>query len=240
MAGGLSRVLGQSVATIKKRTALKPINPSTIEFDLRRMGGSSTANCSHSIPLIEFLPLLHELTKSNSPKLFNEFMQLNVLGTNGTNTVKKSNKVGRNSKNMPKNKDDRVIPYDHSRVVLEPTKYLSTDYINASCIPGMNYDTEYIACQSPLKSTTYSFWLMCLQQNVKYIVMTTQLIDSSSFVLDKYWPDMISEDGESMKQIEDITIKLKDKRQYQYYTIRIFEVKMVGDMCFDCVCGQQD
>lgn len=222
---GIGRVLGHSVATIKKRTTLKSINPSTIEFDLPRMSSSSSSKYSHSIPLIDFLPLLHELTKTNSQKLFNEFMQLNIL-SNGSNTVKKSNKVGRNSKNIQKNKDGIVIPYDHSRIVLEPNKFLSTDYINASSIPGMNYGDEYIACQSPLKSTTYSFWLMCLQQNVKYIVMTTQLIDSSSFTtMDKYWPDMISENSESMKQIENITIKLKDKRQYQYFTIRIFEVK---------------
>ena len=219
---GIGRVLGHSVATIKKRTTLKSINPSTVEFDLRRMGTSSSKS-SNSVPLIEYLPLLHELTKTNSQKLFNEFMQLNVL-SNGSNTAKKSNKVSRNSKN----KDGIVIPYDHSKVILDPTRYLSSD-INASFIPGMNYETEYIACQSPLKSATYAFWLMCLQQNVKYIVMTTRLIDSGSFV-DKYWPDMISEDGESMKQIEDITIKLKDKRQYPHFTIRIFEVKMVRSL----------
>ena len=221
----IGRVLEQSVATIRKRTTLKSINASNIEFDLKNIDTAS--KYSSSIALSEFLPHLNELTKTNCQKLSNEFMQLNIL----SNEIKKSNKIARNSKNIQKNKDGSILPFDHSRIVLEQNIYLDSDYINASYIPGINSTNEYIACQCPLKSTTYSFWLMCLQQNVTYIVMATQLVDSQ-IKMDKYWPDMISQDGECMKHINNITIKLRHKRETQFFTQRLFEVKMVISFLF--------
>lgn len=219
----IGRVLENSVATIKKRTILKSINPTTVEIDLKNMDTAS--RYSQAIPLMNFLPLIHELNKNDNRRLYNEFMQLNIL-SNCSETIKKSNKVARSSKNIQKNKDGCILPFDHSRIILEQNKFLTSDYINASYVAGITSPKEYIACQCPLKSTIYSFWLMCLQQNVKYIVMTTQLIDSYT-TMDKYWPDIISEDGECIKQIENITIKLRNKRKFQYFILRIFEVKMV-------------
>ena len=219
----IGRVFEQSVATIKKRTALKSVSASAVvEFDLKKMD----SKYSQSIPLIEFLPLLNELNKPQSQRLFNEFIQLG-LSSNGFNTLKRSSKAARVSKNLQKNKDGYILPYDHSRVVLEMNRFLTSDYINASYVPGCNSPKEYIACQCPLKSTTYSFWLMCVQQNVKYIVMTTPLIDSFT-TMEKYWPDLFVEDGESLKQIENISIKLIGKRKFNDYTVRTFEVKMVS------------
>lgn len=57
--------------------------------------------------------------------------------------------------------------------------------------------------------------------------MTTDLIDSFSTI--KYWPDVISEDSECIKQIENLTIKLRNKKKLKNFTIRTFELKMV---CF--------
>lgn len=85
---------------------------------------------------------------------------------NGYNTLKRNNKMYRFSKNIQKNKDNTIQPFEHSRVVLEMNEFLTSDFINASFIPGNNSIKEYIACQSPTKSTIYAFWLMIWQQNV--------------------------------------------------------------------------
>lgn len=221
--GSLGRVLEQSVATIKKRTTLKSMSATAFELDQKIHDLDS--KYSHPIALINFLPSFHELIKFNAKKLSNEFMQLNIL-MNGFNTLKKNNKVARFSKNISKNKDGTVLPYDHSRVILEQNKYLTSDYINASFIPGDSFKKEYIACQCPIKSTTYSFWLMCWQRNVRNIIMTTDLFDSH-VAMEKYWPDVLSEEGDCIKQIENLSIKLRDKKNFNFFTIRLFELKMV-------------
>ncbi|CAF1058430.1 unnamed protein product [Rotaria sordida] len=49
------------------------------------------------------------------------------------------------------------------------------DYINANEIRGANSLKQYIACQSPLKSTCEDFWDMIIQYSIKKIVMLNEL-----------------------------------------------------------------
>ncbi|XP_036362485.1 receptor-type tyrosine-protein phosphatase alpha-like isoform X2 [Octopus sinensis] len=71
--------------------------------------------------------------------------------------------------NKDKNRFQCLLPYDHSRVVLQPDATFSSDYINASYI----HDKKYISTQVPTKKTMVDFWRMIWQQNCSVIVLLT-------------------------------------------------------------------
>lgn len=79
--------------------------------------------------------------------------------------------------NRPKNRFTNILPYDHSRVKLQPTDdEEGSDFINASFVPGFNSKREFIVTQGPLHSTRDDFWRMCWETNSRAIVMLTRSI----------------------------------------------------------------
>ena len=76
--------------------------------------------------------------------------------------------------NRPKNRFTNILPYDHSRVKLQPCDDdEGSDYINANFVPGFNSPREFIVTQGPLHSTRDDFWRMCWETNSRAIVMLT-------------------------------------------------------------------
>eukprot|EP00106_Octopus_bimaculoides_P001131 XP_014768573.1 PREDICTED: uncharacterized protein LOC106868000 [Octopus bimaculoides] len=71
--------------------------------------------------------------------------------------------------NKDKNRFQCLLPYDHSRVVLQPDASSSSDYINASYI----HNKKYISTQVPTKKTMVDFWRMIWQRNCSVIVLFT-------------------------------------------------------------------
>ncbi|KAK4336917.1 hypothetical protein RND71_044033 [Anisodus tanguticus] len=91
--------------------------------------------------------------------------------------------------NRPKNRFTNILPYDHSRVKLQPTDdEEGSDYINANYIAGSSGPREYIVTQGPLHGTKDDFWRMCWEQNCKAIVMLTRCIEKGREKCDHYWP----------------------------------------------------
>lgn len=80
--------------------------------------------------------------------------------------------------NIPKNRFANILPYDHSRVLLQPQTPPGSDYINASFIPGYHSRREFIASQGILASTRNDFWRMIWQQDVRVIIMLTKCIEA--------------------------------------------------------------
>ena len=81
------------------------------------------------------------------------------------------------------------MPYDHSRVKLQPTDdEEGSDFINASFVPGFNSKREFIVTQGPLHSTRDDFWRMCWETNSRAIVMLTRCIEKGREKCDHYWP----------------------------------------------------
>uniref|UniRef100_A0A8C4TQ20 protein-tyrosine-phosphatase n=1 Tax=Erpetoichthys calabaricus TaxID=27687 RepID=A0A8C4TQ20_ERPCA len=63
---------------------------------------------------------------------------------------------------------------DHTRVKLTiKDGNPSSDYINASFIPGFSKEHEYISTQGPLAATIEDFWRMIWEYDVQSIVMLT-------------------------------------------------------------------
>ncbi|XP_022079899.1 receptor-type tyrosine-protein phosphatase N2-like [Acanthaster planci] len=100
-----------------------------------------------------------------------------------------STEVGALAINVPKNRYQDVLPYDHTRVLLnDSTNAQSSDYINASTIADADpRNPAYIATQAPLTSTIADFWQMVWEQGVVVIVNLTPMTDADT-VRTLYWP----------------------------------------------------
>ncbi|XP_056003127.1 neurogenic locus notch homolog protein 1-like isoform X2 [Ostrea edulis] len=95
--------------------------------------------------------------------------------------------VAKMAQNMPKNRYKTTFPYDHSRVVL--TVSPENDYINGNYIKDTKRQREYIATQGPTKNTVQNFWAMIWQENIRVIVMLTNLTEGSKIKCHQYWPE---------------------------------------------------
>jgi receptor-type tyrosine-protein phosphatase N len=104
-----------------------------------------------------------------------------------------------NAANLPqnakKNRYPDILPYDHSRVILNDLANISgSDYINANTITDHDpRNPAYIATQGPLPNTTADFWQMVWEQGSVIIVMLTRLMENGVAMCHRYWTDEGSE-----------------------------------------------
>jgi len=77
--------------------------------------------------------------------------------------------------NMARNRYEDMLPYDHSRVVLNDIcNMMGSDYINASTITDHDpRNPAYIATQGPLPHTAADFWQMVWEQGSVVVVNLT-------------------------------------------------------------------
>uniref|UniRef100_UPI00358F4257 receptor-type tyrosine-protein phosphatase H-like isoform X2 n=1 Tax=Myxine glutinosa TaxID=7769 RepID=UPI00358F4257 len=98
--------------------------------------------------------------------------------------------AGQLPNNVSKNRYKDIIPYDSSRVCLMIQDNDETsDYINASYIPGFSSPREFIASQGPLPNTVVDFWRMVWEKKVSTIVMLAQCVEAGRPKCEQYWPD---------------------------------------------------
>ncbi|XP_035224335.1 receptor-type tyrosine-protein phosphatase N2-like, partial [Stegodyphus dumicola] len=97
--------------------------------------------------------------------------------------------------NIKKNRYTDVLPYDHSRVILNELSNVSgSDYINASSITDHDpRNPAYIATQGPLPQTAADFWQMIWEQGSVVIVMLSRLMENGVAMCHRYWPEEGSE-----------------------------------------------
>ncbi|XP_059098877.1 tyrosine-protein phosphatase Lar-like isoform X3 [Tigriopus californicus] len=142
------------------------------------------------------------------------------------------------SANLPcnkfKNRLVNILPYESSRVCLEPIRGIEgSDYINASYIDGYRYRNAYIATQGPLAETVEDFWRMIWEHNSTIIVMLTKQREMGREKCAQYWPsdrsaryqcfvvDPLAE--YNMPQYLLREFKVTDARDGQSRTIRQFQ-----------------
>ncbi|XP_069313039.1 receptor-type tyrosine-protein phosphatase H [Eulemur rufifrons] len=91
--------------------------------------------------------------------------------------------------NHAKNRYRNVLPYDWSRVSLNPLRgEPGSDYINASFMPGLHSPLEFIAAQGPLPNTVGDFWRLVWEQQSHTLVMLTNCMESGRVKCEHYWP----------------------------------------------------
>lgn len=107
-----------------------------------------------------------------------------------------SRKEGQRPENRGKNRYKNILPFDHTRVILQEVDTAgNTDYINANRIvpdedASSNHKKEYIATQGCMQNTRGDFWQMVWQEETKVIVMTTKETERDRPKCAKYWPDL--------------------------------------------------
>ncbi|XP_076347024.1 receptor-type tyrosine-protein phosphatase kappa-like isoform X2 [Tachypleus tridentatus] len=130
--------------------------------------------------------------------------------------------VGMKPENKNKNRYSTLLPYDETRVVLNPLKNdPHSDYINANYIDGYNTSRAYICTQGPLEKTVADFWRLIWQEEVCKIVMTCNIVENCKKKCEKYWPDTTGKYG-------DISVTLLRQMEFVDYTIRTFKVQKPG------------
>ncbi|XP_052804200.1 uncharacterized protein LOC128234181 isoform X2 [Mya arenaria] len=157
---------------------------------------------------------LRQLKVDPSP-LFKEFYTLQI-------GLKYDTKDALKPRNVSKNRYRSVYPYDASRVVLPFVRRdPDSDFINASYIDGYSKPRKYIAAQGPLENTISDTWRMIHLEDIKIIVMVTNLIETCKKKCSKYWPDERATYGK-------YNVKLDHVEQYADFAVRHFTYSMEG------------
>ncbi|KAK3593699.1 hypothetical protein CHS0354_013594 [Potamilus streckersoni] len=136
--------------------------------------------------------------------------------------------------NLQKNRFPHLLPYDHSRVKLDPDINVKTDYINANFIHGYQRQSAYIAVQSPFdEDTVLDFWRMIYQYRISVVVMVEKIVEDNIVKCTQYWPeegrveygefelDLIKTDTFADFCIRAINLRLKSEKEWQL--VNIFE-----------------
>ncbi|XP_036259213.1 receptor-type tyrosine-protein phosphatase kappa-like [Molothrus ater] len=128
--------------------------------------------------------------------------------------------AGKELCNQNKNRYKSIIPYDHCRVVLQPSD-TGNGYINASYVDTYRNPRFFIAAQGPLAGTVVDFWHMIWQEKTSVIVMLTGLVEQNKIKCEQYWPEQEQVYG-------DITVTLNNTWTTTGLVKRIFCLQKAG------------
>ncbi|XP_068032561.1 receptor-type tyrosine-protein phosphatase kappa-like [Anomalospiza imberbis] len=128
--------------------------------------------------------------------------------------------AGKELCNQNKNRYKSIIPYDHCRVVLQPSA-TGNSYINASYVDTYRSPHFFIAAQGPLAGTVVDFWHMVWQEKTSVIVMLTGLVEQNKIKCEQYWPEQEQVYG-------DFTVTLNNTWTTTGLVKRIFCLQKAG------------
>eukprot|EP00918_Siedleckia_nematoides_P051292 GHVU01112242.1.p1 GENE.GHVU01112242.1~~GHVU01112242.1.p1 ORF type:complete len:571 (+),score=52.83 GHVU01112242.1:3-1715(+) len=130
--------------------------------------------------------------------------------------------VGLQQSNARKIRYPDVLPYDHSRVVLNINANASnSDYINASTITDHDpRNPAYIATQGPLSHTVADFWQMIWEQGSVVIVCLCNHTEDGEVTFQRYWP----EEGSDLYHIYEVHL-VSEHIWCDDYLVRSFYLK---------------
>ncbi|XP_058281773.1 receptor-type tyrosine-protein phosphatase H [Hylobates moloch] len=135
------------------------------------------------IPAEDFADHVRKNEKDSNCGFADEYQQLSLVGHS------QSQMVASASENNAKNRYRNVLPYDWSRVPLQPIhEEPGSDYINASFMPGLWSPQEFIATQGPLPQTVGDFWRLVWEQQSHTLVMLTNCMEAGQVRCEHYWP----------------------------------------------------
>uniref|UniRef100_A0AAQ4PBW6 Receptor-type tyrosine-protein phosphatase epsilon n=1 Tax=Gasterosteus aculeatus aculeatus TaxID=481459 RepID=A0AAQ4PBW6_GASAC len=125
--------------------------------------------------------------------------------------------------NREKNRYPNILPYDHSRVLLNHLDgHPCSDYINASYIDGFKEKNKFIAAQGPKLETVADYWRMIWEQKTATIVMLTNLKERKEDKCYQYWPE------KGCWMYGNVRVAMEDFTVLVDYTIRKFCVQYQG------------
>ncbi|XP_052526095.1 receptor-type tyrosine-protein phosphatase kappa-like isoform X3 [Tympanuchus pallidicinctus] len=197
---------------------------SSIPLQKRRRGAS---NLSTLILVEELLDALKRLQRAEieAEQMEDESADRHDAGRLGeyqklASSLCHSCSAGKELCNEGKNRYKSIIPYDHCRVVLQPSD-TGNDYINASYVDSYRSPRFFIAAQGPLPGTVVDFWQMVWQEKTSVIVMLTGLVEHNKIKCEQYWP-------EQQQVYGDFTVTLNNTRTTMGIVTRVFCLQKAG------------
>jgi len=116
------------------------------------------------------------------------------------------------SSSVLKNRYPDILPFEDTRVHLQPNPNDGSDYINANFI--LNH--KYISCQAPTFPTFADFWKMIWEQKSIVIVMLTKLFESGKTKANIYWPVYI----DSTVNFGEVSVTLVEETTLEHFVLR--------------------
>uniref|UniRef100_A0A915Q649 Uncharacterized protein n=1 Tax=Setaria digitata TaxID=48799 RepID=A0A915Q649_9BILA len=101
-------------------------------------------------------------------------------------------------RNLKRNRYKDVKCLDNTRVVLKQKQ----DYIHANYVTSKYLLNQFICTQAPMKSTANDFWTMVMQENVRYIIMLCNIVESGKKKCHTYYPTEVG----SKIEFDEITV----------------------------------
>uniref|UniRef100_A0A3Q3LY12 Receptor-type tyrosine-protein phosphatase epsilon n=1 Tax=Labrus bergylta TaxID=56723 RepID=A0A3Q3LY12_9LABR len=127
--------------------------------------------------------------------------------------------------NREKNRYPNILPYDHTRVVLNHLDgHLCSDYINRLRWFFSAFLNTFLNCfpQGPKLETVADFWRMVWEQKTATIVMLTNLKERKEDKCFQYWPE------KGCWMYGNVRVAMEDFTVLVDYTIRKFCVQYQG------------
>lgn len=129
--------------------------------------------------------------------------------------------VAKLPENRLKNRYTDVLPYDDTRVrLMGVADYINADHVRKS-VGGHDY--WYLCSQGPLDATLNDFWRMVWEQNVRIIVMVTNLYEAGKVKCAMYWPS--TEGDQGAVNFGNLRVTLMQVQQYNEYDCRAFQIR---------------
>lgn len=156
----------------------------------------------------------------NKDRLDQEWQALCAYEAEPSTSVRIASQV----ENKNKNRYEDVLPYDHSRVVLNALSNVTgSDYINASSITDHDpRHPAYIAAQAPVEDSTSDFWQMVWEQGSVVLVLLTRLQENGQTLCHNYWP----EEGSQLYHIYEVHL-VSEHIWCDDYLVRSFYLKNI-------------
>ncbi len=160
-------------------------------------------------------------SSTSSSPLAAEFDDLERLST--FTIQRRSTAATASAVNRSRNRYNDIIPFDATRVRLQPPIKLDneseeSDYINASEIQG-----RYYAAQGPSEENAALLWELIWQRDVRVVVMLTRTMEGFGFGSIKcaqYWPASVG----VHRRFGNIQVQLYDEQQASDYIVRKLDV----------------
>ncbi|XP_072172636.1 receptor-type tyrosine-protein phosphatase S-like [Diadema setosum] len=163
-----------------------------------------------------YASLLTPSPDTGSTILQEQFQRLDIFTIKPS---KQEQRAARDSENTNKNRYVGKVPTDKSRPYLITEVENTTNYINASFLPGYTKKDAFLGTQTPLPNTVIDFWRLVFDYKVSTIVMLNGH-PSEDASMARYWPDGIKGD----LAVGPFTVKLTNEENSGEITCRTLEL----------------
>ncbi|XP_015175077.1 PREDICTED: receptor-type tyrosine-protein phosphatase mu isoform X1 [Polistes dominula] len=181
---------GHSLVSIPSQIKLSMLNSGLISFATEELSSSMSTTLPTAPTELSQFPKLCELRRK-FPVLYRvEFQTAAKVESHSCRHATKP-------VNKEKNQNQKCIPYDYNRVVLDTIEgETDSDYVNASYVDSILKPNAYIVTQGPMENTVTEFWRMVWQEKASCIVMLTKTFDFIRVMCVQYWPASKDKDEE--------------------------------------------